>query len=221
MDDSTSTSSECPICGKSFAVDNIEVHVNRCIFLNCTEEKQDENKNKKRNFGVFNREDATGETTSKKSRTGLGRQIHGLASKLASASTSSNPSKTVEPNENPTTTSKPLADRVRPESIDDYVGQDHITGQNTILRNILEKNEVPSMILWGPPGVGKTTLAHIIANRCKQTQSTRFVKLSATMAGVNDIKQAAIVARNEQKFKRKTILFLDEIHRFNKLQQVS
>lgn len=68
--------------------------------------------------------------------------------------------------------------------------------------------------------MGKTTLAHIIANRCKQTQNMRFVKLSATMAGVNDIKQAVTVAKNEKKFNRKTILFMDEIHRFNKLQQV-
>lgn len=73
---------------------------------------------------------------------------------------------------------------------------------------------------WGPPGVGKTTLAHIIAARCKESQNTRFVKLSATMAGVNDIKQAVAAAKNEQKFGRKTILFMDEIHRFNKLQQV-
>lgn len=93
-------------------------------------------------------------------------------------------------------------------------------GKDAILRRILDRNETPSMILWGPPGVGKTTLAHIIANRCKQTQNIRFVKLSATMAGVNDIKQAAAAAKNEQKFGRKTILFMDEIHRFNKLQQV-
>lgn len=219
MDESPSTNSECPICGKSFAIESIQVHVNRCIFLNCTEEKPDEIKNQKRNFGVFNNAEAKEETISKKSRTVLGSTS--LLSKLASPSTSSNHSKTIEPKENPTTISKPLAERMRPESIDDYVGQNHITGQNTILRNILEKNEVPSMILWGPPGVGKTTLAHIIANRCKQTQSIRFVKLSATMAGVNDIKQAVTVARNEQKFKHKTILFMDEIHRFNKLQQVS
>lgn len=93
-------------------------------------------------------------------------------------------------------------------------------GKNTLLRKILDKNETPSMILWGPPGVGKTTLAHIIANRCKQTQNIRFVKLSATMAGVNDIKTAVTAAKNDLKFGRKTILFMDEIHRFNKLQQV-
>lgn len=109
---------------------------------------------------------------------------------------------------------------MRPESIDDYIGQSHIMGKDTVLRKILDKNEVPSMILWGPPGVGKTTLAHIIANKCKDTQYVRFVKLSATMVGVNDVKQVVTAAKNEQKFQRKTILFMDEIHRFNKLQQV-
>lgn len=114
----------------------------------------------------------------------------------------------------------PLAEKMRPNSINDYVGQNHIIGSNTILRNVLDKNEVPSMILWGPPGCGKTTLAHIIAAQCKNnTQNSRFVKLSATMVGVNDIKDVVKVAKNEQKFKRKTILFMDEIHRFNKLQQ--
>lgn len=110
---------------------------------------------------------------------------------------------------------------MRPETIEDYVGQSHIMDKTAVLRRILDKNETPSMILWGPPGVGKTTLAHVIANRCKQTQNIRFVKLSATMAGVSDIKQAVAAAKNEQKFGRKTILFMDEIHRFNKLQQVT
>lgn len=114
----------------------------------------------------------------------------------------------------------PLAEKMRPDTIDDYVGQDHIIGKNTILRQVLDKNEVPSMILWGPPGCGKTTLAHIIAKQCKATDNSRFVKLSATMVGVNDVKEVVKVAVNERKFKRKTILFMDEIHRFNKLQQV-
>lgn len=116
--------------------------------------------------------------------------------------------------------SVPLAEKMRPDTIDDYVGQDHIIGKNTILRQVLDKNEVPSMILWGPPGCGKTTLAHIIAKQCKTTDNSRFVKMSATMCGVNEVKEVIKVAVNERKFKRKTILFMDEIHRFNKLQQV-
>lgn len=122
--------------------------------------------------------------------------------------------------QNSSVKSIPLAEKMRPETIENYIGQSHVMAKNAILRKILDKNEIPSMILWGPPGVGKTTLAHIIANRCKQTQNARFVKLSATMAGVNDIKTAVTAAKNELKFGRKTILFMDEIHRFNKLQQV-
>uniref|UniRef100_A0A182PEP9 AAA+ ATPase domain-containing protein n=1 Tax=Anopheles epiroticus TaxID=199890 RepID=A0A182PEP9_9DIPT len=114
----------------------------------------------------------------------------------------------------------PLAERVRPISIEEYVGQEQIIGQNTILRKLFDHGTMPSMILWGPPGCGKTTLANIIANRCKQNVATlRFVKLSATMAGVAEVKEAVKVAKNESKFNRRTILFMDEIHRFNKLQQ--
>ncbi|ETN58327.1 werner helicase interacting protein [Anopheles darlingi] len=120
----------------------------------------------------------------------------------------------------PADSNKPLAERVRPDNIEDYVGQEQVMGRNAILRKLFDSGSIPSMILWGPPGCGKTTLAHIIANRCKQnSNSMRFVSLSATSAGVNDVKEAVKVAKNESRFKRRTILFLDEIHRFNKLQQ--
>lgn len=227
-DGPSSADAECPICTKKFPKSEIEVHVNRCIFLNCSEETPDESKHKKRSFGIFNRNSSTttDESASKKVRVSEASAANRLSSPSTSSSQRAGTPATPIAGESTATaataaaSTKPLAERMRPESIDDYIGQEHITGKNTILRNILEKNDVPSMILWGPPGVGKTTLAHIIANRCKQTQSIRFVKLSATMAGVNDIKQAVTVAKNEQKFKHKTILFMDEIHRFNKLQQV-
>lgn len=221
---------ECPICNRSFAPDKIEVHVDRCIFLNST----DETANNKRSFSIFN----ANKSSPTNSPTGTAKKLRNTNDKadpLSSPSTSLRSDNTFQSAMSTTpkataTNSKadpsvvnksvPLAEKMRPESIDDYIGQSHVMGKNAILRKILDKNETPSMILWGPPGVGKTTLAHIIANRCKQTQNTRFVKLSATMAGVNDIKQAATAAKNEQKFGRKTILFMDEIHRFNKLQQV-
>lgn len=117
------------------------------------------------------------------------------------------------------TSSVPLSERMRPKTIEEYVGQTHIMDRKSVLRTVLESNEVPSMILWGPPGSGKTSLANIIAERSKTTQKIRFVKLSATMVGVNDVKEVVKVAKNEKQFKRKTILFMDEIHRFNKLQQ--
>nr|XP_039318578.1 ATPase WRNIP1 isoform X2 [Saimiri boliviensis boliviensis] len=116
---------------------------------------------------------------------------------------------------------KPLADKMRPDTLQDYFGQSRAVGQETLLRSLLETNEIPSLILWGPPGCGKTTLAHIIANNSKK-HSIRFVTLSATNAKTNDVRDVIKQAQNEKSFfKRKTILFIDEIHRFNKSQQVN
>ncbi|NXV76540.1 WRIP1 ATPase, partial [Atlantisia rogersi] len=114
---------------------------------------------------------------------------------------------------------KPLAERLRPDTLGDYVGQERVLGSQTLLRSLLESHEIPSLILWGPPGCGKTTLAHIIANSSKKN-GTRFVTLSATSAKTNDVRDVISQAQNEKRlFKRKTILFIDEIHRFNKSQQ--
>ncbi|XP_068251923.1 ATPase WRNIP1 isoform X2 [Nyctibius grandis] len=114
---------------------------------------------------------------------------------------------------------KPLAERLRPDTLGDYVGQERVLGAQTLLRSLLESHEIPSLILWGPPGCGKTTLAHIIANSSKKN-GTRFVTLSATSAKTNDVRDVISQAQNEKRlFKRKTILFIDEIHRFNKSQQ--
>ncbi|HEU4604436.1 MAG TPA: replication-associated recombination protein A [Steroidobacteraceae bacterium] len=111
---------------------------------------------------------------------------------------------------------RPLADRMRPTSIDDYIGQSHLFGPGKPLRRMLEGGHLHSMILWGPPGTGKTTLARLVAQKC----DAQFIALSAVMAGVKDIRAAAEQAREarEQSGKR-TVLFLDEVHRFNKAQQ--
>ncbi|HEY4367405.1 MAG TPA: replication-associated recombination protein A [Steroidobacteraceae bacterium] len=111
---------------------------------------------------------------------------------------------------------RPLADRVRPASLDEYAGQSHLLGPGKPLRRMLEGGQLHSMILWGPPGTGKTTLARLVAQTC----DAQFIALSAVMAGVKDIRAAAERAQAaRQESGRRTVLFLDEVHRFNKAQQ--
>ncbi len=105
----------------------------------------------------------------------------------------------------------PLAERMRPEALDDLVGQEHLTGKGSILRTAIEAGKIPSMILWGPPGVGKTTIAHIIAH----TLQVPFFSLSAISSGVKDVREVIETAKQSTG----AILFIDEIHRFNKGQQ--
>ncbi|MFQ5752867.1 MAG: replication-associated recombination protein A [bacterium] len=111
--------------------------------------------------------------------------------------------------------STPLADRVRPKSLSDFVGQEHLVGDGKIIRRAIAADELISMIFWGPPGVGKTTLAKIIA---KETKSD-FLAMSAVTAGVADIRKVIEKAKINRKLAKRTILFIDEIHRFNKAQQ--
>lgn len=111
--------------------------------------------------------------------------------------------------------SEPLASRMRPINLEEFVGQQHLIGEGKILRKMIESDNVSSMIFWGPPGVGKTTLARIIA---KQTKS-EFITFSAVTSGIKEIKKVMEDADNNRKFGVKTIVFVDEIHRFNKAQQ--
>ncbi len=113
---------------------------------------------------------------------------------------------------------QPLAERLRPKSLDTYIGQEHLVGHDAILRKMIEANNITSLILWGPPGVGKTTLAKIIAN----TLNRPFYILSAVSSGVKDVREAIDKAGKQQFFnKPNPILFIDEIHRFSKAQQDS
>jgi len=113
---------------------------------------------------------------------------------------------------------QPLAERMRPRSLDDYVGQRHLVGEGAVLRNMIDSGLISSFILWGPPGTGKTTLAKIIA----QTLDIPFFTLSAVSAGVKDVRDVLERARNQRLFSSSSpILFIDEIHRFNKAQQDS
>ena len=110
----------------------------------------------------------------------------------------------------------PLATRMRPAAFNEFVGQEHLIGERRVLRKAIETDKLPSMILWGPPGSGKTTLAYVIAN----STESHFSPISAVSAGVNDLRRIIEAAKERRKlYQQKTILFIDEIHRFNKAQQ--
>ncbi|WP_034859313.1 replication-associated recombination protein A [Hungatella hathewayi] len=109
----------------------------------------------------------------------------------------------------------PLASRLRPESLEDFVGQKHLLGEGKILRQLIDQDRISSMIFWGPPGVGKTTLASIIAGRTH----ARFINFSAVTSGIKEIKEVMAQAEESRRMGVKTVVFVDEIHRFNKAQQ--
>lgn len=110
---------------------------------------------------------------------------------------------------------EPLAARLRPSRLEDFVGQSHLLGKGKVLRKLIESDNISSMIFWGPPGVGKTTLAHIIANR---TQAS-FIEFSAVTSGIKEIREVMQKAEENRRYGERTIVFVDEIHRFNKAQQ--
>ena len=111
--------------------------------------------------------------------------------------------------------SQPLAARLRPKTLEEYVGQTHILGKGKVLRRLIESDQISSMIFWGPPGVGKTTLARIIAN----TTKAAFIDFSAVTSGIKEIRSVMQKAEENRRYGEKTIVFVDEIHRFNKAQQ--
>ena len=110
---------------------------------------------------------------------------------------------------------RPLAERLRPKTLEEYVGQTHLLGEGKVLRRLIESDNVSSMIFWGPPGIGKTTLARIIAGKTK----AEFIDFSAVTSGIKEIRAVMQQAENNRRYGEKTIVFVDEIHRFNKAQQ--
>src|SRR6201997_2865363 len=117
--------------------------------------------------------------------------------------------------EQATDKSRPLADRMRPRTLDEFVGQEHILGPGKSLRVQIERDDTGSLIFWGPPGVGKTTLAKIIAGMTH----AEFIEFSAVMSGIKEIKQVMAEAERARQYGTRTIVFVDEVHRFNKAQQ--
>jgi len=115
----------------------------------------------------------------------------------------------------PAAASQPLASRMRPRDLSEFVGQEHLVGEGRILRQMIERDQIPSMILWGPPGVGKTTLANVVANVTR----AEFVNFSAVTSGIKEIKEIMARAEKGRQLGVRTVLFVDEIHRFNKAQQ--
>src|SRR5579863_7290843 len=119
------------------------------------------------------------------------------------------------PSESSSSDRHPLADRIRPETLEEFVGQQHLLAPGKPLRQQIERDEVASMILWGPPGSGKTTLATIVAHKTRSD----FLRFSAVLSGIKEIKEVMAAAEKTRKYGRRTVVFVDEIHRFNKAQQ--
>jgi len=110
---------------------------------------------------------------------------------------------------------RPLADRMRPQSLDEFIGQEELLGPGKPLRVQIERDDLTSLLLWGPPGCGKTTLARIIA----RTTKSEFVPFSAVLSGIKEIKEVMAKAETTRRYGRRTIVFVDEVHRFNRAQQ--
>ncbi|XP_076240511.1 ATPase WRNIP1 [Calliopsis andreniformis] len=191
----------CPVCREKYSIEDIGSHVDLCISL-ISAASEESSVASKRSFphGEIN-----GENPLKKQKTNSTINM-----------THMNQQKTVSSKDH-----FPLAENMRPMCLNDYVGQEELIGSDTVLHQLLTKGHIPSMIFWGPPGCGKSSLANIISCLSKEIcgNKVRVVKLSATSSGVSSIRDAVNTAKNGTKLNHQTIVFMDEIHRFNKLQQ--
>ena len=208
---SKSDSSQCPLCFESFPRSVLERHASQCT-----------GETPKKAFHSLKR--ATSKSTSpfsasKKIRRQNvdGEAIQPKASPPSTSNGGGGGSGKI-PTATATSTAShplmPLAEQLRPRCLGELLGQEGVTGPKSIWKNLLDQDRIPSMILWGPPGCGKTSLANVIHQKCKVNPLSKFVKLSAVTSGVSDVKEVVKVAQNDMKmFKKATILFIDEVHR--------
>lgn len=223
----------CPICNSEMALDQVNAHLDRCAKASPAPPASP--KHKKTAADDTNNAFAklqAGSAASSKAGTHKPQNTSKVSPAKRRAVVVSTPAPPAPPpkkrkSEDPASSSssaspppgvslgdKPLAELVRPKSLDDFVGQAELVGRGALLRRLVDRDAVPSLILWGPSGVGKTTLARLLSGRA------RFVELSATAHGAGDVRRVVEEARNERRLtRRRTVLFLDEVHRFNRAQQ--
>ncbi|POM73820.1 ATPase WRNIP1 [Phytophthora palmivora] len=191
---------ECPICSRHVRPENLMMHVEACLA------KQDRPKTLFRSPSPLTKSKSptANRTPSRSPRSQNSPSPSSFALKKRKRTTSDDVS------------AVPLAERMRPKDLDDLVGQEELVGPGSLLSTLIEADRVPNMILWGPPGCGKTTLAHVVSKKT----GCKFISLSGATSKAGDMKDAVDRARGERKmFRRRTIVFVDEIHRFNKSQQ--
>ena len=222
---------ECPLCSKTFLSSNIEKHVQSCLdkdILNIRNSKENlKRKLDSKQLTLEPKQASPWKKVQPKIGDNSGKNSSCII--MSSKPIKNNLDKSLETISTKQSLffKKPLPELARPSSLKEYVGQTDVIGSHTALFKLLQKNIIPSMILWGPPGCGKTTLAHIIENNVKNhnissESKIHFIKLSATDSGKAELQATIKAAINKQHmFHSRTILFIDEIHRYNKLQQDS
>ncbi|XP_078053153.1 ATPase WRNIP1 [Augochlora pura] len=191
----------CPVCRKEFPTEEMGSHIDLCLSaIDVPPEKSFQSPKRPLSF------DETVDTN--------------LSKKYKKEPVT----KTLNKNQQRATTSNdhvPLAEKMRPKCLDDYIGQEQVIGPDTILQKLVTNGHIPSMIFWGPPGCGKSSLANVITHLSKEIcgDKLNIVKLCATSCGINSVKEAVNKAKYASKLSKQTVIFMDEIHRFNKLQQ--
>lgn len=209
----------CPICTNPFPRCEIERHVNKCIFLNSVDD-QDKQKRKRSPSPSLYSSTKVKTTVLQSSPPKKPKNEELVLGKLAASSCSSESEDFKQSLDGNRSASIPLSKQLQPKLLSEFFGQNHVLGKNTVLRTLLECGDIPNMILWGPPGCGKTSLSNVIREMCKsQPKRYKFVDMCAASSGVKEVQNVVSAAKLETKFGRKTILFMDEIHRFNKRQQ--